>query len=109
MTTDIDELARQAADLLRGQQPLTDESAVAGLERLVREAYAAGQELAAAQAAYTEVAERQSRASARDNLNDAERIYETAQAVLERLVREAYAAGQVLPQLRAAVHAEHES
>ena len=105
MTTEIDELVSQAAGLLRDQQALTDEDAVAVLERLVRAAYAAGQELAAAQAAYTEVADRRARATARDELNDAERIYEVAQAVLERLVREAYAAGQLLPQLRAAVRA----
>ena len=105
MTIEIDELVSQAVGLLRDQQALTDEGAVAVLERLVREAYAAGQELAAAQAAYIEVAKIQARATARDELTDAERIYEVAQAVLERLVREAYAAGQVLPQLRAAVRA----
>lgn len=107
MTAKIDELVSQAAGLLRDQQALTDEGAVAMLERLVREAYAAGQELAAAQAAYKEVAEMQARATAME-LSHAERVYEAAQAVLERLVREAYAAGQVLPQLRAALRAERE-
>ncbi len=52
MTTKIDELVGQAAGLLRDQQALTDEGAVAMLGRLVREAYEAGQELAAAQATY---------------------------------------------------------
>ncbi len=106
MTTKIDELIGQAARLLRDQQALSDEGAVAMLERLVREAYAAGQELAAAQAAYNEVTEMLDAAAAKDRASEAERVYGLAQALLERLVREAYAAGRVLPQLRAAVRAE---
>jgi hypothetical protein len=102
MTTKIDELVGQAADLLRDQQALTDEGAVAMLERLVRDAYAAGQELAAAQAAYDEMLTAQ---AATEMRSEPERSYQLAQEVLERLVREAYAAGQVLPQLRAAVRA----
>ena len=111
MTTKIDELVSQAAGLLRDQQALTDEGAVAMLGRLVREAYEAGQELAAAQATYQEEYQQMlAREVASDKeVSEAERIYQAAQAVLERLVREAYAAGQVLPQLRAAVSAEHES
>jgi hypothetical protein len=100
MTSKIDDLISEAAGLLRQQQALTDEGSVAILERLVREAYAAGQELAAAQAAYIEMVKAE---AAGDTLSEPERTYILAQEVLERLVREAYAAGQVMPQLRAAV------
>jgi hypothetical protein len=105
MTAKIDELVSHATALLRDQQALTDEGAVAMLERLVREAYAAGQ-LAVAQAAYNEAL----KAGLDDKvaMSEPERAYQLAQEVLERLVREAYAAGQVLPQLRAAVHAYRE-
>ncbi len=102
MTDKIDELVSHATDLLRDQQALTDEGAVALLERLVREAYAAGQ-VAAAQAAYNEALK--AALDGKEAVSGPERAYQLAQEVLERLVREAYAAGQVLPQLRAAVRA----
>jgi hypothetical protein len=93
-----------------GLLAVADEGAEAMLE-LIRQAYAAGQELAAAQAAYKEEYQAMlARAADRDKeVNEAEHIYEAAQAVLERLIREAYAAGRVLPQLRAAVRTEHQS
>jgi hypothetical protein len=105
MKTEIDELVSRAAGLLRDQQARPDESAVVMLEGLVREAYAAGQELAAAQAAYAELVEA---VSDSEQVSEAERAYRLAQALLERLVREAYAAEQVLPQLRAAMQAYRE-
>lgn len=105
MKTEIDELVSRAVGLLRDQQARPDESAVVMLEGLVREAYAAGQELAAAQAAYTELL---AATADSEQVSGAERAYGLAQAVLERLVREAYAAEQVLPQLRAAARAYRE-
>jgi hypothetical protein len=106
MKTEIDELVSRAVGMLRDQQAVPDEGAVALLEELVREAYMAGQALAAAQAAYNELLEA---VAATEPLSEAERAYEVAQALLERLVREAYAAEQVLPQLRAAVRTYRDS
>jgi hypothetical protein len=63
--------------------------------RPVREAHAAGQELAAAQANYNEIEEMLAGASARDQASEAKRIYGAAQSVLVREARASARSGAI--------------